>query len=128
MPNSKLSIICPHVATSLAVTDDSLSDNERYENFWIVDEASYHSCNVSKSIAKDKNLLKCDNPAKLKFERLSFQSFRADSDLKFIPEKTYYFVCEYQIHYAILINKLLNTCKLSVLNWTVIILCTVPVT
>ena len=107
LPNSKVSIICPHVATLLAATDDILSDNERYENFWIVDKTSYHSCNVSKSIASNKILLKCDDPARLKFERMSFQSFSADSDLKFVPGKTYYFICEYQFHSALLI-KLIN--------------------
>lgn len=93
-PMSKLNIICPHMATSLVATNDS-SSNSPYENFWIVDNSSYHSCNVDTSITKNKILFKCDKPMVIYFDKLVFQSHSTDNSRKFIPGKTYYFICKY---------------------------------
>ncbi|KAJ7381014.1 Ephrin-B2a [Desmophyllum pertusum] len=90
-PMSKLNIICPHMATSLVATNDS-SSNSPYENFWIVDNSSYHSCNVDTSITKNKILFKCDKPMVIYFDKLVFQSHSTDNSRKFIPGKTYYFI------------------------------------
>ena len=83
------------MATSLATTDDLLPNNARYENFWIVDNSSYHQCNVNTSIPNNKKLLTCSNPSELHFETLVFLSFSPDRAVAFTPGKTYYFICEY---------------------------------
>lgn len=91
LPLSKINIICPHMATSLLTTDDSNS-NSYYENFWIVDYSSYHSCNVNTSITDNKILFKCDKPLQLNFEQLVFQSVGMDNSAVFKKGKTYYFI------------------------------------
>ena len=93
--NSKINIICPHNAISLAETDDSQPSYGRYENFWIVDNSSYHSCNVNTSIKSNEILFRCNDPALLLYETLVFKSFHADKDLEFAQGKTYYFICKY---------------------------------
>lgn len=80
------------MATSLLKTDDSNS-NSRYENFWIVDNSSYHSCNVNTSIVDNKILFKCNKPLQLNFEQLVFQSH--GMAVAFKKGKTYYFICKY---------------------------------
>lgn len=91
LPLSKINIICPHMATSLLTTNDSNS-NSHYENFWIVDSSSYHSCNVNTSITNNKILFKCDKPLQLNFEQLVFQSVGMDNSAVFKKGKTYYFM------------------------------------
>ncbi|XP_078366641.1 ephrin-B2-like isoform X1 [Oculina patagonica] len=88
---SKVNIICPHMATSLVKTQDT-SSNLRYENFWIVDNSSYHSCNVNTNITENKLLFKCDKPRQIYFEQLVFQSHGMDNSLVFTKGKTYYFI------------------------------------
>lgn len=93
-PLSKINIICPHIGTSLLTTDDSNSYS-RYENFWLVDESSYHSCNVNTSITDNMILFKCDKPLLLNFEQLVFQSHGMDNAAVYKKGKTYYFICKY---------------------------------
>jgi len=95
LPLSKINIICPHMATSLSKTDDSNSIS-RYENFWIVDSSSYHSCNVNSSITDNKILFKCNLPLQLNFEQLVFQSH--GMAVAFKKGKTYYFICKYLLY------------------------------
>ena len=94
IPLSKINIICPHRATTLLKTDDANSISY-YENFWIVDNSSYHSCNVNTSITGNKILFKCDKPLQLNFEQLVFQSVGMDNSAVFKQGKTYYFICKY---------------------------------
>lgn len=93
-PLSKINIICPHIGTSLLTTDDSNSYS-RYENFWLVNESSYHSCNVNTSITDNMILFKCDKPLLLNFEQLVFQSHGMDNAAVYKKGKTYYFICKY---------------------------------
>ncbi|KAL9979219.1 hypothetical protein ACROYT_G016849 [Oculina patagonica] len=79
------------MATSLVKTQDT-SSNLRYENFWIVDNSSYHSCNVNTNITENKLLFKCDKPRQIYFEQLVFQSHGMDNSLVFTKGKTYYFI------------------------------------
>lgn len=94
LPMSKVNIICPHMATSLVKTQDT-SSNLRYENFWIVDNSSYLSCNVNTNITENKLLFKCDKPRQIYFEQLVFQSHGMDNSLVFTKGRTYYFICKY---------------------------------
>lgn len=93
-PLSKINIICPHIGTSLLTTDDSNSYSH-YENFWLVDESSYHSCNVNTSIIDNVILFKCNKPRQLNFEQLVFQSHGIDNSAVYKKGKTYYFICKY---------------------------------
>lgn len=93
-PLSKINIICPHIGTSLLTTDDSNSYSH-YENFWSVDESSYHSCNVNTSIADNKIRFKCDKPLLLNFGQLVFQSHGMDNSAVYKKGKTYFFICKY---------------------------------
>lgn len=103
LPLSKINIICPHMATSLLTTNDSNS-NSHYENFWIVDSSSYHSCNVNTSVTNNKILFKCDKPLQLNFEQLVFQSVGMDNSAVFKKGKTYYFMCKYLLSVRVLLK------------------------
>lgn len=91
LPGSKLNILCPHVAVSLAERQDT-DNGLNYENFWRVDLKSYETCNVNSSITKNKIFLQCDNPRQIQFETLVFQPFNADPSRVFKKGKVYYFI------------------------------------
>ncbi|XP_068743676.1 uncharacterized protein [Montipora capricornis] len=93
LPDSKVNLICPHIAISLAMTNGPQSSS-LYENFWIVDNSSFHSCNVNTSIPDNKILLRCEDPRSLHYRLLVFQSFTAVGGLTgtFKSGETYYFL------------------------------------
>ncbi|XP_068711590.1 uncharacterized protein [Montipora foliosa] len=93
LPDSKVNLICPHVAISLAMTNGP-QISSLYENVWIVDKSSFHSCNVNTSIPDNKILLRCEDPSSLHYRLLVFQSFTAVGGLTgtFKSGETYYFL------------------------------------
>jgi len=99
------------MATSLVTTDDSNSISH-YENFWIVDNSSYHSCNVNTSITDNKILFKCDKPLQLNFEQLVFQSH--GMAVAFRKGKTYYFICKYLLFVLLKCDTLNFNCDVIV--------------
>ena len=95
LPMSKLTILCPHRAVMLQTTDKEIPKEELFENLWVVDNASFTTCNVNTNNTENKIVLKCDKPSQLLFYQLLFQKFSAFADdLVFLPGNTYYFICK----------------------------------
>lgn len=89
---SKVNIICPSKYVALKKTDSDPTENELYENIWMVDSLSYHSCNVNTSIASNKKLLNCDQPSKLQWTKLLFLPLTPSGDAGYNPGETYYYI------------------------------------
>ena len=92
---SKVNIICPTKYVALKETDSDPTENQLYENVWMVDSLSYHSCNINTSIASNKKLLNCDQPSKLHWTKLLFLPLTPFGDAGYNPGETYYYICEY---------------------------------
>ena len=92
---SKVNIICPTKYVALKETDSDPTENQLYENVWMVDSLSYHSCNINTSIASNKKLLNCDQPSKLHWTKLLFLPLTPSGDAGYNPGETYYYICEY---------------------------------
>ena len=92
---SKVNIVCPNKYVALKTTNSDPTENELYENVWMVDNSSYHSCNINTSIESNKKLLNCDQPSKLQWTKLLFLPLTPSGDAGYNPGETYYYICEY---------------------------------
>lgn len=89
---SKVNIICPTKYVALKETDSDPTENQLYENVWMVDSSSYRSCNINTSIASNKKLLNCDQPSKLHWTKLLFLPLTPSGDAGYNPGETYYYI------------------------------------
>ena len=98
LQNSKLNIVCPNPASVLDEQDESIPQEQMYENMWIVDKHEYDTCTVNTSVpsfSANKKLLSCNSPLKLKYYPLVFRAFSATRGLEFASGTKYYFIGKY---------------------------------
>ena len=93
LPASKLTIVCPNKATILTSVQNSIPEEELYENIWLVDKGSYDSCTVNTNGKKKEPLGKCNKPLGLIYFPLVFQPVSSTNEgLEFTPGGDYFFI------------------------------------
>ena len=96
MPSSKIHVLCPNHVTILESVETTIEKEKLFENLWIIyDKESFETCNVNTtSSTKEKNrqLIQCDVPLKLKYYTVVFQPYSAVNGLEFTPGQYYYFL------------------------------------
>ncbi|XP_068725609.1 serine-rich adhesin for platelets-like isoform X3 [Montipora capricornis] len=91
--NSKVSFICPNLATVLQKGSTAIQTSAMYENLWLIqNEAAFEKCDITLD-PNARRLLTCNSPSALLFTSVIFAQFTAEDDgLTFEGGKTYYFI------------------------------------
>ena len=92
---SKISFICPNVATIMSQMKDSTAIELLNENLWIVNNESYWACNASSP--GSRLLMKCDSPFTLKYYPIVFQQYSGSlNSLEFNRGEEYFFIGKFK--------------------------------
>ncbi|XP_044174994.1 ephrin-B3-like isoform X2 [Acropora millepora] len=91
--NSKISFICPNLATVLQKSTTAIQTSEMYENLWFLEnKTAFDACDTSLD-PKARRLLTCSSPTTLVFSTMIFLQFTAEKDgLVFQGGRTYYLI------------------------------------
>ncbi|XP_068703227.1 serine-rich adhesin for platelets-like [Montipora foliosa] len=91
--NSKVSFICPNLATVLQKGSTAIQTSAMYENLWLLqNETAFEKCDITLD-PNARRLLTCNSPSALLFTSVIFAQFTAEDDgLTFEGGKTYYFI------------------------------------
>ncbi|XP_067052747.1 uncharacterized protein [Acropora muricata] len=91
--NSKISFICPNLATVLQKSTTAIQTSEMYENLWFLEnKTAFDACDTSLD-PKARRLLTCSSPTTLVFSTMIFLQFTAEKDgLVFEGGRTYYLI------------------------------------
>lgn len=91
--NSKVSFICPNLATVLQKGSTAIQTSAMYENLWLIqNETAFEKCDITLD-PNARRLLTCNSPSALLFTSVIFAQFTAEDDgLTFEGGKTYYFI------------------------------------
>ena len=96
IPSSKIHVLCPNHVTILESVKTTIEKEKLFENLWIIyDKESFETCNVNTtSSTKEKNrqLIQCNFPLKLRYYTVVFQPYSAVNGLEFTPGQYYYFL------------------------------------
>ena len=96
--NSKISFICPNLATVLQKSTTAIQTSEMYENLWFLEnKTAFDACDTSLD-PKARRLLTCSSPTTLVFSTMIFLQFTAEKDgLVFQGGRTYYLIGKWSI-------------------------------
>ncbi|XP_031550797.1 ephrin-B2-like [Actinia tenebrosa] len=90
---SRLNIICPILSLIVSDTDSPPAKENLYENLWLVDQAAYDSCNITKQDNNNKQLLVCNTPLQMKHYTIAFVEMSPTvQGHEFEPGKDYYLI------------------------------------
>lgn len=93
---SKITFVCPNIATVLQASSVAVLPAEMYENLWLVyNKTAFNECDVTLDPNK-RRILTCNEPLKLTYSLVKFEEHTAEQNgITFNGGQTYYFIGMY---------------------------------